>query len=1419
MADNISQLSDAELDAQLAATLTDQGLDIDETKKEINQDKFIAEQALANKVFNEKERVEKQRQQGIRRMAAYRVGDRAMEIGADVAMGLGLGATDLVKNTWNGVIGIADKAESFLQEQGFTQNDYINDSQKLEDVYRRHKEEMGDAGKAAYAMYKIAAPFAAGGLVTKAPLITGTVVDAVYNYFANDPDGGRLSDLAKDTPIENIPIIGQIIGKMQTQPDDTEVEGRLKNMAEGLTIATPFLAYQAGKALGMFGKVRQGVNAGTKITNIADDVPPAGAAPAAAQAVDGVPAITGMEPAPVTAAPAASQPIPNTPQAQKVAAAKAAAGTPPAVNTGEVIDGVPTKAAASKPLTQAELDASDKAISETRQADYEADILGADKPLVEVVPDYGTPEIVKGQTFQQSDSVFTTTQDALDRAGVKIPTKEMKIKDGKIELKRYVDPETGETYIRVSEGKGRGKSFISEADLVRTSQEAPASKVKVVGPKGKTTTVVDESLPPRADGTRTVGPAVNGMQAASGGAAATTPTASLPKTKVNVRPDSQAISSVANAVAKGEVDLMKPLGRQQYAAAKAAVQADPKKLEDALNGRIFGKEKEHLLKFYVQALDEKLAEVAAHVATHTDDEAAMVHLAELLSGQATLSKALAGVNSGNGKIIQAPSGVKWLAAALGSSEKAAIKTIGQQGRAMLYGDIIKRAGGKDQLVKNAQTLSIIKRIQQIQGLPDEAFTQTMQGVRMKSRYDLYTNVINRALDSALLSVSGAYRVVWQNGALIAAENTARYIGAGIGTAKGMFMQNSDKATIQEALQYSKGTWIGWMDTMPNVLEGDVGAAAKTAVGKTGVTIRGKSFESNYQSVGVVAPLPSDTAENVFWRFMNQIDRTVGTPLAKGLESVSGIIPNLYAGADLPAKFANYHGFMMAEATNLGTKMKLSGDELTTFIKDFAEGNSAGKHMDSPAILNRWSTADQAATTHAQVLTGAGEVEGAAGALKDAWDKTGRRVPVVGSALPFLRATMQQIRSTVTYSPMAFMYPNVRKAIMAGGREGDLALGRIAVGTSAMAMLITAVQNGYVRGEATDWKLTNALREHKEPSGAAIKIGDTWHDLGRMGYVTTMVNMASLYSKGSGHFDDEGNRQLLYDMGSGLLELMSPQMVAETVGNLSGLITGKLDFEGFSAKFLASRTPTVNLADSLRVNLDPTARTTQGDDFYQQYKNHVMGKVPWLSEKVLPVLNYWGEEVKMPDGVGFDSLDSLAGESAETVLLQDTLRGYVEYGQRFKKFDTGYLDINFKLAPDNIPNNMWSEANLDSAAQTVAYPLSSKEKWVLQKYMSGYDPDTGKEIAPEDYPEQSLKKTVLGILNEYKAIGRPIDDFADNEYASMLAEIGKAQRSYYNFGIQYMQGDESMKERFLEQVKQKSTFSEAVEAAGGIDVGQ
>jgi len=476
-------------------------------------------------------------------------------------------------------------------------------------------------------------------------------------------------------------------------------------------------------------------------------------------------------------------------------------------------------------------------------------------------------------------------------------------------------------------------------------------------------------------------------------------------------------------------------------------------------------------------------------------------------------------------------------------------------------------------------------------------------------------------------------------------------------------------------------------------------------------------------------------------------------------------------------------------------------------------------MDSPAILNRWSTADQAATTHAQVLTGAGEVEGAAGALKDAWDKTGRRVPVVGSALPFLRATMQQIRSTVTYSPMAFMYPNVRKAVMAGGREGDLALGRIAVGTGALAMLVTAVQNGYVRGEATDWKLTNALREHKEPSGAAIKINGTWHDLGRMGYVTTMLNIASLIAKGSGHFDEEGNRQLLYDAGAGLLELMSPQMVAETVGNLSGLMTGKLDWEGFSAKFLASRTPTVNLADSLRVNLDPTARTTQGDDFYQQYKNHVVGKLPWLSEKVLPVLNYWGEEVKMPDGVGFDSLDSLAGESAETVLLQDTLRGYVEYGQRFKKFDTGYLDINFKLAPDNIPNNMWSEANLDSAAQTVAYPLSSKEKWVLQKYMSGYDPDTGKEIAPEDYPEQSLQKTVLGILNEYKAIGRPIDDFADNEYASMLAEIGTAQRSYYNFGIQYMQGDESMKERFLEQVKQKSTFSEAVEAAGVIDVGQ
>ena len=143
-----------------------------------------------------------------------------------------IGLQDLVRYTYNGFVDLSDAAENFAASKGYGTGDLINESSKMVDPYKDKK--LDTTTEVARKVTQYAAPLL-GGAVTGS--VKGAMAaEAIYSFFAIDPDDKRLSDALKGTAVEEVPILADIIQGLQTKPDDTELNSRLKNLGEGLGI-------------------------------------------------------------------------------------------------------------------------------------------------------------------------------------------------------------------------------------------------------------------------------------------------------------------------------------------------------------------------------------------------------------------------------------------------------------------------------------------------------------------------------------------------------------------------------------------------------------------------------------------------------------------------------------------------------------------------------------------------------------------------------------------------------------------------------------------------------------------------------------------------------------------------------------------------------------------------------------------------------------------------------------------------------------------------------------------------------------------------------------------------------------------------------------------------------------------------------
>lgn len=203
-------------DDALVELFKDSGVDYDAIEQEVqNEEMAGATTKVVNQVKDIVEGTDKAPPQGL----AERLGK-----------GAAIGMQDLVRNIWNGLVTLGNHLEDWAASKGVGKGDIITEANKIEDPYKG--KDLGTAEEVGRRTAQFLAPLA-GGWLAAGPRAALTA-EAVYSFFAMDPESQRFSDLLKGTFVEEIPLVADVVDHLQTKPDDTEIEARLKNLAEGV---------------------------------------------------------------------------------------------------------------------------------------------------------------------------------------------------------------------------------------------------------------------------------------------------------------------------------------------------------------------------------------------------------------------------------------------------------------------------------------------------------------------------------------------------------------------------------------------------------------------------------------------------------------------------------------------------------------------------------------------------------------------------------------------------------------------------------------------------------------------------------------------------------------------------------------------------------------------------------------------------------------------------------------------------------------------------------------------------------------------------------------------------------------------------------------------------------------------------------
>lgn len=242
-------------------------------------------------------------------------------------------------------------------------------------------------------------------------------------------------------------------------------------------------------------------------------------------------------------------------------------------------------------------------------------------------------------------------------------------------------------------------------------------------------------------------------------------------------------------------------------------------------------------------------------------------------------------------------------------------------------------------------------------------------------------------------------------------------------------------------------------------------------------------------------------------------------------------------------------------------------------------------------------------------------------------------PAARLIVPFLRTPTNIIKFAGERTPLGFLSKNIRADIAAGGARRDLALARISMGTTVMAVTAKMTAEGQITGNGpSDPKMRQILRNTGwQPN--SIKIGDKYYSYSRLEPIGMLLGIAASFTEIAGQVGDDE----VDEIAAAAVIAVSKNITSKTwLRGLTDMIEAFEDPDRFGERWMQRMGGTLIPTGVATVErtLDPTFEEVNS------MMDALKSRIPGYSTDLPPRVNIWGEPIA-PDQYGFIPIDLIS----------------------------------------------------------------------------------------------------------------------------------------------------------------------------------
>jgi hypothetical protein len=239
------------------------------------------------------------------------------------------------------------------------------------------------------------------------------------------------------------------------------------------------------------------------------------------------------------------------------------------------------------------------------------------------------------------------------------------------------------------------------------------------------------------------------------------------------------------------------------------------------------------------------------------------------------------------------------------------------------------------------------------------------------------------------------------------------------------------------------------------------------------------------------------------------------------------------------------------------------------------------------------------------------------------------MPAARVIMPFVRTPSNILKFAGERAPfLSLLMKDVREALKRGGPDGDIALARIALGSTVGATVASLAMEGLVTGGGPADPRERSLLYATGWRPYSIRVGDKYYAYQRLEPLGMLLGVSADFTEAAGYMGQAEADEI----GAMIVGSISQNLVSKTwLSGLAGLLNAIESPEQYGPQYVQGLAGTViptGVAQLSKV-ADPILRDTQS------LMDRIKTRIPGYSKTLPPRRNLFGEPITLTGGLGPD----------------------------------------------------------------------------------------------------------------------------------------------------------------------------------------